>query len=211
MGAGKSSVGTLVAAKTHRSFVDVDIAIAIVERTGKTVRQLWQERGESAYRDLESEVVLDSLSGDVVLAVPGGVVLDPAVRVALAGAFVVWLRTNPATLASRVQHDDHRPLLGEHHQVVLTTMAQERAKLYEQVADAVVDTDESDAETVAGLKPQRRAMLRPQDNAARETKRLERLVRRTRGFSCGRAGTRGRTPRLGRPAWETNHRHRVRG
>ncbi len=148
MGAGKSSVGTLVAAKIGRPFVDVDSAI--VERTGLTVRQLWEEGGEPAYRHLESEVVLESLRRDVVLAAPGGVVLDPAVRAALASAFVVWLRADPATLALRVQHDDHRPLLGEHPQEVLTTMARDRAALYEQVADAVVDTDNLDAPTVAG-------------------------------------------------------------
>lgn len=149
MGAGKSSVGQLVAARTGRPFVDVDVAI--VERTGQTVRQLWEEGGEVAYRHLESEVVLESLRRDVVLAAPGGVVLDPAVRAALAGAYVVWLRADPTTLALRVQHDDHRPLLGEHPREVLTTMARDRAELFEQIADAVVDTDNLDAATVSGL------------------------------------------------------------
>ena len=149
MGAGKSSVGQLVAARTGRPFVDVDVAI--VERTGQTVRQLWEEGGEVAYRHLESEIVVESLRRDVVLAAPGGVVLDPAVRAALAGAYVVWLRADPTTLALRVQHDDHRPLLGEHPREVLATMARDRAELYEQIADAVVDTDNLDAATVAGL------------------------------------------------------------
>ncbi len=150
MGAGKSSVGALVAAATGRTFVDVDLAIAT--RTGKSVRELWEEGGEPAYRHLESQVVLETLArrDEVVLAAPGGTVLDPAVRAALDAAFVVWLRADPATLATRVEHDDHRPLLGDRPFEVLTSMAAERAGLYGSVADLVVDTDGRDADAVAG-------------------------------------------------------------
>ena len=56
MGSGKSTVGALVAQRTGRAFVDVDVVIAA--RTGKTVRELWEEGGEAAYRHLESEAVL---------------------------------------------------------------------------------------------------------------------------------------------------------
>ena len=145
MGAGNSAV----AARTGMAFVDVDIAIA--EQTGKTVRELWEQGGEPAYRQLESKVVLDTLAEnqDVVLAAPGGVVLDPAVRKALADAFVVWLRTDPATLSKRVGHDDHRPLLGEHPLDVLTSMSRDRSGLYEEVSNFVVDTDDEDVEATA--------------------------------------------------------------
>ena len=71
MGSGKSTVGALVATRTGRAFVDVDIVIA--QETGKTVRELWEEGGEAAYRKLESEAVLRVLAGDApsVLAAPG--------------------------------------------------------------------------------------------------------------------------------------------
>ena len=136
MGAGKSSVGALVATATGRPFVDVDLAIEA--GTGKTVRELWEEGGEPAYRHLESQAVLKTLErgDDVVLA-------------ALGAAFVVWLRADPATLATRVEHDDHRPLLGDRPFEVLTSMAAERDSLYGSVADLVVDTDGRDADTVA--------------------------------------------------------------
>jgi shikimate kinase len=149
MGAGKSSVGSVVAARTGMAFVDVDVAIA--EQTGMTVRQLWEQGGEPAYRHLESKVVLSTLSEkqNAVLAAPGGVVLDPSVRKALTGAFVVWLRTDPATLSSRVQHDDRRPLLGEHPLDVLADMAHKRSDFYEEVADLTIDTDTRDVETIA--------------------------------------------------------------
>ena len=148
MGAGKSTIGRLVAEATGRELVDVDVAIA--DRTGKSVRELWEEGGEAAYRALESDEVLRALGRpDVVLAAPGGVVLDPAVRDALGGAFVVWLRARPPTLGSRVRTGDHRPLLGADPTADLAAMATDRAELYASVADDVVDTDDLDAEAAA--------------------------------------------------------------
>lgn len=149
MGSGKSTVGALVAAGTGRVFVDVDMVIA--GETGKTVRELWEDGGEAAYRSLESDVVLRVLAGDEpsVLAAPGGVVLNPTVRAALAGSLVVWLRTRPKTLAGRVRPGDHRPLLGDHPADTLATMANERSDLYGAVATATIDTDGLDPDAVA--------------------------------------------------------------
>jgi shikimate kinase len=151
MGSGKSTVGALVAARTGRAFVDVD---AVIEHeTGKTVRELWEEGGEAAYRSLESDAVLRTLRDDTpsVLAAPGGVVLDPVVRSALAGRFVVWLRTRPTTLAGRVRPGDHRPLLGDRPAETLGIMAEERGDLYQQVATATVDTDGRTPDDVADV------------------------------------------------------------
>ena len=129
MGSGKSTVGSLVAARTGRVFVDVDIVIA--QETGQTVRELWEAGGEASYRKLESEAVLRVLAGNVpsVLAAPGGVVLDPKVRAALAGNVVVWLRTRPTTLAGRVHVGDHRPLLGDRPAETLAVMADDARRL----------------------------------------------------------------------------------
>ena len=139
MGAGKSTVGALVAAALGRELIDVDVVIT--RRTGRSVRQLWEEGGEAGYRGLESSTVLDTLDGpDMVLAAPGGVVLDPQVRDALGAAQVVWLHADPRTLGARVRAGDHRPLLGEHPAADLAAMAAARAELYAGVADLVVDT-----------------------------------------------------------------------
>lgn len=149
MGAGKTTIGKLVAARTGRVLVDADVAIE--NQTGKTVRELWEDRGEAYYRQLESAVVLDAIAGDVpvIVATPGGAVLDPTVRTALKSAFVVWLRADPATLADRVKPGDHRPLLEDNPYEVLAAMAVDRAHLYEGVSDAVVDVDRLDQEAAA--------------------------------------------------------------
>jgi shikimate kinase len=150
VGAGKFTAGSLVAAAIGRPFVDVDAAI--VELTGKTVRQLWETGGEVAYRQLES-VVLDTLedpSGSV-WAAPGEAVLDPAVRAGLVGSLVVWLRTNPTTVANRVGRDHHRPLLGDDPREILTKMALDRSELYGHTAHLVVDSDRHDVSAEAEI------------------------------------------------------------
>jgi shikimate kinase len=149
MGSGKSTVGALVAQRTGRALVDVDAVITA--RMSKTVRELWEEGGEAAYRYLESDVVLEVLRDDTptVLAAPGGVVLDPVVRAALADSIVVWLRTSPSTLAGRVRPGDHRPLLEDSPAEAFAAMAAMRSELYRQVATAIIDTDDRAPETVA--------------------------------------------------------------
>jgi shikimate kinase len=149
MGSGKSTVGALVALRSGRKFVDVDAVITA--RMSKTVRELWAEGGEAAYRHLESDVVLEVLRDDtpIVLAAPGGVVLDPVVRTVLAASLVVWLRTSPSTLAGRVRRGDHRPLLGDHPAATFATMAEMRSELYRQVATAIIDTDGLAPEVIA--------------------------------------------------------------
>lgn len=149
MGSGKSTVGKIVASRTSRRFVDSDSAIE--RRTGRSVRELWELGGEAAYRELESKIVLDALAEDepVVIAAPGGVILDPVVRAALEEPTVVWLRATPATLASRVRVGDHRPLLDDRPLEVLAAMAEARSDLYESVADTVIDVDHLLPETVA--------------------------------------------------------------
>jgi shikimate kinase len=151
MGSGKSTVGALVAPRLDRVFVDVDVLIA--RRTGKTVRELWEEGGEAAYRQLESDAVLWVLrdATPAVLAAPGGVVLDPVVRAELAHSVVVWLRADPSTLASRVRPGDHRPLLGDHPAETLAAMADARDALYREVAATTVDTDGLTPEAVADI------------------------------------------------------------
>ena len=93
------------------------------------------------------------LRGDTpsVLAAPGGVVLDPMVRAALAGSLVVWLRTRPSTLAGRVRPGDHRPLLGDRPDETLAIMADERSGLYRQVATTTIETDDLTPEAVTDL------------------------------------------------------------
>ena len=150
MGAGKSTVGRLVAARLGRPHIDTD---GEVERiTGSSVGELFSTRGEAGFRAEESAVLASVLAGRVpaVISVGGGAVLDPAHRSALrAGGPVVWLRARPATLARRVGRSADRPLLvaaradaSEGPAEALARLESERRALYEEVASVVIDVDD---------------------------------------------------------------------
>jgi shikimate kinase len=143
MGAGKTSVGRPVARQLGREFLDSDDQVEA--RTGRTVREIFESDGEPAFRALETEALAAALerSEPVVVAAAGGVVLNAENRRLLRQAgTVVWLHADPAVLAGRVGSSDHRPLLGDDPAGVLARMEGERAALYREVADHVVDVGE---------------------------------------------------------------------
>ena len=147
MGSGKSTVGPLLAERLGRRFVDSDLLIEAAQ--GRTVRQIFTDDGERAFRALERQVLHDALgcAEPLVIAAAGGVVLDPANRAALADErhLVAWLRAEPALLATRAASGDHRPLLDGDPLGRLEQMAADRQAWYAEVADLTID--------VRGLTP----------------------------------------------------------
>lgn len=143
MGVGKSTIGRALAERLGRRLVDTDSVI--VERTGRTVREIFLDDGEAAFRSLEAEVLRESLAQaePAVIAAAGGVVLDPVNRRTLldADARVVWLVASPELLVDRVQGGGHRPLLDDDPAGTLAQMREDREALYREVADAVVSVD----------------------------------------------------------------------
>ena len=122
------------------------------ERTGRTVRQLFEDGGEEGFRRAEAEAVAEAAAWPepAVIAAAGGAVLAPANRAALADAgTVVWLSATVATLLGRVRSGGHRPLLGDDPEPVLRRLIEERTPLYESLADAVVVVDDLTSEQVA--------------------------------------------------------------
>ncbi len=143
MGVGKTTVARVVADRLGRRVFDSD---AIIEsRHGRTVREIFAEDGEAAFRELETEVLLEALASPdpVVIAGAGGVVLSQTNRDALkaAAARVVWLCADPETLVQRVQGSGHRPLLDDDPGGTLQRMFRDREALYREVADAIVLVD----------------------------------------------------------------------
>lgn len=152
MGAGKSTVGRLLARELGWEFRDVDEEVE--EESGLSVAELFSRRGEPAFRELEERALESCLAGDAdgVVSVGGGAVLSESNRARLAGAgTVVWLRARPETLADRVGDGAGRPLLsGGPERAVqrIERLARDRAALYDAVADVVVDVDGSSAPEV---------------------------------------------------------------
>jgi shikimate kinase len=146
MATGKTTVGERVATALGREFLDSDRMVEA--RAGRTVAQLWADGGEDAFRPLEADALIQALdtAPPAVVAAAGGVVLSEDNRRRLRhasadGAVVVWLRADPALLATRVAPGDHRPLVADHPEATLASMARDRAALYAEVADRSIDVD----------------------------------------------------------------------
>jgi shikimate kinase len=143
MGSGKTTVGRIVADRLGRRVIDSD---AVIERlTGRTVREIFADDGEEAFRSFETAALLDALATTepAVIAAAGGVVLRAENREALkrANAKVVWLCATPALLVDRVTSGGHRPLLDDDPAGTLQRMYETRQSLYREVADVIVLVD----------------------------------------------------------------------
>jgi len=147
-GAGKTTVATLMA---ERLGVDVRDTDADVEAaTGMTVGDIFIEKGEPAFRELEEEAVAKALvEHDGVVALGGGAVLSERTREALRPFRVLYLEVGLASAVQRVGLGVGRPLLLGNVRSTLKRLLDERAPLYQDVADITIKTDGVDAAVVA--------------------------------------------------------------
>ena len=150
-GAGKSTVGALLAEHWGVEFRDTD---ALIEaRQGRSISDIFMDDGEPAFRVLEREAVLAALThGGGVLALGGGAVLDASVQEALVGHRVVFLDVGIADAARRVGFDGSRPLLAVNPRASWNRLMQVRRPTYEAVSTIRVDTaGQTPAEVVGAL------------------------------------------------------------
>ena len=141
MGAGKTSVGRVLAKRLQKSFYDSDQVIE--DRTGVKIPVIFEIEGEAGFRVRESTVI-DELTElrDIVLATGGGSVLIETNREKLrTRGTVVYLRATVRDLLNRTRHDKNRPLLqAADPRARLTELYEKRDPLYREVAHLIVDT-----------------------------------------------------------------------
>jgi shikimate kinase len=153
MGAGKTTIGRMLARRLKMPFHDTDHAVE--QRCGVEIALIFDIEGEAGFRLRESQVIaeLSALDG-IVLATGGGAVLDRENRRRLAArGTVVYLHARAADLYQRVRGDRRRPLLATPDPSrKLEQLYAERDPLYREVADCVVETGRQSATTlVRGL------------------------------------------------------------
>ena len=171
MGAGKTTIGRILARKLGMRFIDSDHEIEA--RTGASIPWIFEIEGEDSFRRREAEVIADLTAQDgIVLATGGGAVLSAQNRQHLQQrGCVVYLRASVGSILQRTSHDKNRPLLQTADpRKKLEDLTAQREPLYREIADLVIDTGRPNVqsmvqtilaqlharETASGARPARR-------------------------------------------------------
>lgn len=167
MGAGKSTIGRLLAELLHREFHDSDHEIE--RRTGANIPLIFEIEGEAGFRRREAAVIEELGAHDnIVVATGGGVVLAEANRLTLrARGTVVYLHAPLDTLVARTTRDRNRPLLaGGDRRAKLEEIMRVREPLYRETAHVVVLTEHRAPQLVAQEIAEKLKHFTPHENAA---------------------------------------------
>jgi shikimate kinase len=150
MGAGKTTVGTILAKRLRRPFIDSDQELEA--RTGVSVATIFEIEGEMAFREREAHL-LDELcvpSAEIVLSTGGGSILRESTRAVLRErAIVVYLHATPEVSYERVKRAKDRPLLETPDPLAkLRALYETRDPLYLETAHLRVETHRDRASSV---------------------------------------------------------------
>jgi len=149
MGAGKSVVGKALASQLGCRFIETDTFI--VEASGQTIPDLFESKGEEAFRKMESGVLAEIARWDhAVVSSGGGIIMKPEnFSLMKSTGKIIYLKTKPETLWKRIASDRTRPLLNVKDPFQrMQDLLRERSPIYEQ-ADITVETDNKKPETIA--------------------------------------------------------------
>jgi shikimate kinase len=148
MGAGKSTVGELLASAWGVALRDTDRDVE--DAQGRPISEIFVDQGEQYFRNLERAAVAEALAThEGVLALGGGAVLDSETRAALKGHTVVFLHVGLSDAVKRVGLGTARPLLLGNVRARVKALLDERLPIYREVATLTVETDGRRAEEVA--------------------------------------------------------------
>ncbi len=163
MGAGKTTVGKLLAAELGYRFFDTDVVIE--QLAGQSISEIFAESGEPEFRQLESQVLAElSAYTRMTIATGGGIVLKRENWSYLRHGIIVWLDVPVEQLQTRLEADTTRPLLQDTDLATkLRTLLAQRRALYAQADVHVIPKGNETPEQVAAQTfAQIQQVLKPQ-------------------------------------------------
>ncbi|KKJ75741.1 shikimate kinase [Kiloniella litopenaei] len=146
MGAGKTCIGKKLALSLKLPFVDADVEIE--KAAGCTISEIFEEHGETYFRDRERLVIQRLLDGPVqILSTGGGAFMDERTRETIAEKGIsLWLKADLDVLVERTSRRNHRPLLRNgNHREILSRLIEERYPIYER-ANITTQSEEGSAD-----------------------------------------------------------------
>lgn len=150
MGCGKTTLGKKLSFRKRLALLDTDKMIE--QRQKKTISEIFDEEGETAFRMMETECLkeIGNYSDRYVISVGGGLPLKEENRRLLKElGCVFYLRARPDTIFGRLKNDTTRPLLrGDNPADRIKEMIEGRDPLYRAAADVIVDVDEKGYEAI---------------------------------------------------------------
>jgi len=150
MGSGKTSVAKQLSAKLSKQFIDTDLEITNI--TGVDIDYIFDIEGEAGFRKREEAILKECvLKNNMVLSTGGGIVLSRNNRLLLkTHGVVIYLETSIDAQEARTTLINNRPLLkNTEHKKTLQELMLTRGRLYEEIADITINTDNKSLHEVA--------------------------------------------------------------
>ena len=141
MGSGKSTIGYLLAKKLKFLFIDIDKNIEKNEET--TISNIFKEKGEKYFRDIEEKITLDVLKkkSNCVISLGGGAFINKNIQeLVLKKNISFWLKWKNSTIIKRLKNVNKRPLIKEMNHKQIVNLNTERSKLYSK-ANYILECD----------------------------------------------------------------------
>lgn len=146
-GSGKSRVGKILSRELGVRHIDSDVLIE--EAEGRSIGEIFADRGEPYFRALESRIIEGLETEQAVISLGGGAIESPSVQGVLARGHAVWIRADEGELLRRIRRSPRRPLMRRNPKATLQTLAERRNPLFEEVANIQVWTSAGPPQEVA--------------------------------------------------------------
>jgi shikimate kinase len=151
MGSGKSTVGKLLAKKLETPFLDLDHYIEV--KNNKSINDIFKEKGENYFRQLETNALSEIKASEIVVACGGGIILNHENRKKISSnGKVVFLKASISSLIKRLLSNKDRPLLNDKNiENELIKIWNERKNYYNETAEITINTDGYTPESISSL------------------------------------------------------------